>query len=206
VQHGILCRTEDESETMPPVVAEYDQINVELARHAQELYLHTPDLDSPARLLGARFAGEICHVFLRSLNQFFLSLDEYWCYSVRWNGRHDGRWLYHMEYLEIRAEGGRKCSAAFGDCEAAFGEIDSNQNAMINRHWLEKTCVASGNTMQGKSIRSIDLDQCDGVLYRRDLVQSFIHQGVRLACDERQGLGTTRVDPDQFERRQMRSR
>jgi hypothetical protein len=35
---------------------------------------------------------------------------------------------------------------------------------MINQHWLEKTCV-SGNTMQGKSIRSIDLDQCDGVLY-----------------------------------------
>jgi hypothetical protein len=36
---------------------------------------------------------------------------------------------------------------------------------MINRHWLEKTCVASGNTMQGKSIRSIDLDQCEGVIY-----------------------------------------
>jgi hypothetical protein len=29
VQHGILCRTEDESEAMPPVVAEYDQINLD---------------------------------------------------------------------------------------------------------------------------------------------------------------------------------
>jgi hypothetical protein len=48
VQYGILGRTEDEGKTMSAVVAEYDQISVEFARHAQELYLHTPDLDSPA--------------------------------------------------------------------------------------------------------------------------------------------------------------
>ena len=162
MQHSILCRTEDESETMPPMVAEYDQINVELARHAQEFCLHTPDLDAPASLLGARFAGEICHVLLRSLNQFFLSLDDCRGHSVRWNGRHDGWWLNHVEYLEIRAEGGGKCPATFGDWEAAFGEIDGKQNAMINRHLFEKTFV-SGNTMRGKSLRSIDLDQCDSV-------------------------------------------
>ena len=73
MQYGILGRTEDESKTMFPVVAEYDQIRVEFARHAQEFYLHTPDLDSPTGLLGARFTGETCHVFLRSLNEFFLS-------------------------------------------------------------------------------------------------------------------------------------
>ena len=139
MQHGILCRTEDESEPMPPMVAEYDQINVELARHAQELHLHTPDLDSPARLFRGRFAGELCHMFLRSLDQFFLSLDDCWYHSVRWNGRHGGRRLNHVEYLEIRAERSRECSAACGDCEAAFGEIDSNQDAMINRHGLERT-------------------------------------------------------------------
>ena len=90
VQHGILRRAEDESEAMSPMVAKYDQIDLELACYAQEFYLHTPDLDSPARLLGAWSAGESCQVRMRSLNQFFLSLDGCCRHSVRGKGRNDG--------------------------------------------------------------------------------------------------------------------
>jgi len=73
-----------------------------------------------------------------ALSDYAYGFDNRWCHKLRWNGLPRLAGLNHVEYLEIRAERGRKCPATRSDCDAAFGQIDRNQNAMINQHWLEK--------------------------------------------------------------------
>lgn len=148
VNDDVLGRLDEESEPMPLPASDHDEIYLFVHSNADDLTLDVAHGEAAICLRHAEFPGEPADVLFRGVDQLGLRRHQVWNDGVRWNRCRGGNRLHYANNLQLRVKCLRKRSRAVPDLKRLRGQVDGQQNMLIDSHTFTSNSCAPCPTDQ----------------------------------------------------------